>query len=189
MIRVSFTYPEEWKKYVKRQTENFTISDYFRLLLEIDLYNAYFLDESENCQKIIESNLKNIIDSAKEIDFSQTYYEILGKKPKKDIQIDYNKIIEALDEELNSSPILVYSSPISQLTTFLILHLNLENIKISWADSVAAYINFLVLDKYVNQSELVDILTVEPENYTELSKLKKYIEEILQKGGEYEKKN
>ncbi len=183
MIRVSFTYPEEWKKYVNRQIEDFTISDYFRLLLEIDLYNSYFLDESENCQKIIESNLENIIDFSKEIDFSQTYYEILGKKLKKNFQIDYNKIKETLNEEFNSLPILVYSSPVSQITTFLILHLNLENIKMSWADSVAAYINFLVLDKYVNESELADILTVEPENYTGLLKLKKYIEGILQERG------
>ena len=129
MIRVSFTYPDEWKKYVKRQTEELTISNYLRILLEIDLHNAYFFEESENCRKIMRSHLDDIIDFIQKLDFSLTYYEISGVKLNaEEISINANEVRSTMVEDLESPSILNFSWPLTSFSRFLVLNLDLQEV-------------------------------------------------------------
>lgn len=180
MIRVSFTYPDEWKKYVKRQTEELTISNYLRILLEIDLHNAYFFEESENCREIIKSHLDDIIDFIQTLDFSLTYHEISGIKLKtEEISINANEVKETMAEDLESPSILNFSWPLTPFSRFLVLNLDLQELTTSWANAVTAYINYLTIKKYINESELLNVAIIHPDNYSELLKLKEHILKIL----------
>ncbi|MCK4797020.1 MAG: hypothetical protein KAT05_06535, partial [Spirochaetes bacterium] len=121
-----------------------------------------------------------IVDFVQTLNFAHTYREILGKKLKgKEISIDTTEIKEILSENLKSIPVLIFSGSSIPVYRFLVVNLDLEELAISWADAVTIYINYLVIRNYVEISDISDIEIIRPENYTELLKLKEFIEELL----------